>query len=76
VSSLQTPLTRRLGIEVPLGQAPIGSATCPELAAAGAEVWVTAGSAAAARAAAAAETDTVVETLAAEAREAVDGLPR
>jgi nitronate monooxygenase len=34
VLSLQSPLTRRLGIDAPVVQAPIGSATCPELAAA------------------------------------------
>jgi nitronate monooxygenase len=34
VSSLQTPLTRSLGLDGPVVQAPIGSATCPELAAA------------------------------------------
>jgi nitronate monooxygenase len=34
VSTLRTPLTRRLGIDVPVVQAPIGSATSPELAAA------------------------------------------
>lgn len=32
--SLSTPLCDLLGIEVPIVQAPIGSATCPELAAA------------------------------------------
>lgn len=32
--SLQTPLTRHLDIDAPVVQAPIGSATCPELAAA------------------------------------------
>src|ERR1700761_3938923 len=32
--SLATPLCELLGIEVPIVQAPIGSATCPELAAA------------------------------------------
>jgi nitronate monooxygenase len=32
VPSLQTPLTRRLGIDAPVVQAPIGSATGPELA--------------------------------------------
>lgn len=31
--SLSTPLTKQLGIELPIVQAPIGSATCPELAA-------------------------------------------
>jgi nitronate monooxygenase len=34
VSSLHTPLTRALCIGVPIVQAPIGSATCPELVAA------------------------------------------
>ncbi len=34
MSTLQTPLTRQLGLDVPVVQAPIGSATCPELAAA------------------------------------------
>ena len=32
--SLATPLCALLGIDVPIVQAPIGSATCPELAAA------------------------------------------
>jgi nitronate monooxygenase len=34
VPSLQTPLTRSLELDVPVVQAPIGSATCPALAAA------------------------------------------
>jgi nitronate monooxygenase len=34
VPSFDTALTDRLGLDVPLVQAPVGSATCPELAAA------------------------------------------
>ena len=34
MSSLQTRLTETLGLKTPIVQAPIGSATCPALAAA------------------------------------------